>query len=88
MANIGTQKTVTSMDTSDDISVPSFFPAVTAECKEAAAKFFICIEKSMQPLNAEDTGAAKRGLKFCLPDMKLYQQCMQKSLANGSEKLL
>eukprot|EP01133_Synstelium_polycarpum_P005627 gene5627-6491_t len=69
-----------------EVSVPAFFPAVTAECKEKAARFFICIERSMSALNEEDLDAPRRGLRSCEPDMILYRDCMISSLARGAEK--
>ncbi|KAF2076625.1 hypothetical protein CYY_002054 [Polysphondylium violaceum] len=76
------------MNNYKDISVPSFFPAVTSECKEKAAKFFICIEDKMQYMNQEDINGAKRGLTICENLMNEYKECMQASLAKGSERLL
>ncbi|EFA82686.1 hypothetical protein PPL_04380 [Heterostelium album PN500] len=61
-----------------DLRVPPFFPAVTSECKEVAAKFFICIEKSTIPLNEQDKDAPRRGLVLCEKELNAYTQCMLK----------
>eukprot|EP01132_Coremiostelium_polycephalum_P001483 gene1483-1870_t len=76
------------MQVNEDLRVPPFFPAVTSECKEKAAKFFICIEDKMQYMNEEDVKGAKRGLTLCQSLMKDYKECMEQSLAKGSEVLI
>ncbi|EAL61961.1 hypothetical protein DDB_G0291061 [Dictyostelium discoideum AX4] len=66
-----------------DLTLPPFFPAVTSQCKEKAATFFICIEEKMVNINAEDTQGAKRGLSQCESQLKEYTKCMMESLQKG-----
>ncbi|GAM20637.1 hypothetical protein SAMD00019534_038120 [Acytostelium subglobosum LB1] len=70
-----------------ELAVPGFFPAVTSECKEVAAKFFICIEKSMVSHNDEDIDAPRRGLRYCEKQLIDYTVCMEQSLAKGSPNI-
>ncbi|KYQ93993.1 hypothetical protein DLAC_04888 [Tieghemostelium lacteum] len=71
-----------------DITVPGYFPAVTNECKESAAKFFMCIEKSLTYFNEDDKEGPKRGLTMCEKQLVEYTKCMNVSLSKGNERIL
>jgi hypothetical protein len=61
---------------SDYPKLPSSFPRAPSACKSVAEAFFTCVNKNSVKTDPSDKDASLRGLKACVTELKLYDDCM------------
>ncbi len=68
----------------EDITFPDCFPSAPKACSDQSTSFFTCLLENSQKQSPDDKMAGERGLKLCLAEKKLYEECVARFNASNA----